>query len=79
MEEELRMRAVVHEKYGSPDVLELKEVQKPVPDDHQVLIKVQAASLNFSNLVLLKGEPCLSRFLLGHRNPKLTISGIDKA
>ena len=43
-------------KYGSPDVLELKEVQKPIPDDHQVLIKVQAASLNYSNLVLLKGS-----------------------
>ena len=35
------MRAVVHEKYGSPDVLELKEVQKPVPNDDQVLIKIE--------------------------------------
>ena len=54
------MRAVVHEKYGSPDVLEVKEVQKPIPNDDQVLIKVQAASLNFGNLVLLKGEPFLA-------------------
>ena len=46
------MKAIIHEKYGSPDVLQLKEVQKPIPDDDQVLVKVQAASLNFSNLVL---------------------------
>ena len=73
------MRAVVHEKYGSPDVLELKEVQKPVPDDHQVLIKVQAASLNYNNLVLLKGEPFLARFAFGLRKPKFTIAGSDIA
>ena len=73
------MRAVVHEKYGSPDVLELKEVQKPVPDDHQVLIKVRAASLNFGNLVLLKGEPFLVRFVFGLRKPKFTIAGSDIA
>ena len=73
------MRAVVHEKYGSPDVLELKEVQKPVPDDDQVLIKIRAASLNFSNLVLLKGEPFLARFAFGLRKPKFTIAGSDIA
>ena len=73
------MRAVVHEKYGSPDVLELKEVQKPVPDDDQVLIKIRAASLNFSNLVLLKGEPFLARFVFGLRKPKFTIAGSDIA
>ena len=73
------MRAVVHEKYGSPDVLEVKEVQKPIPDDHQVLIKVRAASLNFGNLVLLKGEPFLARFAFGLRKPKFTIAGSDIA
>ena len=73
------MRAVVHEKYGSPDVLELKEIQKPVPDDDQVLVKIRAASLNFSNLVLLKGEPFLARFVFGLRKPKFTIAGSDIA
>jgi NADPH:quinone reductase-like Zn-dependent oxidoreductase len=79
MEEEIRMRAVVHEKYGSPDVLELKEVQKPVPDDDQVLIKVRAASLNASNLFLLKGDPFLVRFAFGLRKPKFIIAGSDIA
>ena len=73
------MKAVIHERYGSPDVLELKEVKKPVPDDHQVLIKVQAASLNYSNVVLLKGEPFLARFALGLRKPKFIIAGGDIA
>ena len=73
------MKAVIHEKYGSPDVLELKDIQKPVPDDNQVLIKVQAASLNYSNLVLLKGEPFLARFALGLRKPKFPIAGGDIA
>ena len=73
------MKAVIHEKYGSPDVLELKDIQKPVPDDNQVLIKVRAASLNYSNLVLLKGEPFLARFAFGLRRPKFSIAGGDIA
>lgn len=73
------MKAVVHEKYGLPDVLEVKEVQKPIPNDDQVLIKVQAASLNVGNLILLKGEPFLVRFAFGLRKPKFTIAGSDIA
>ena len=40
------MKAVVYTKYGSPDVLQLKEVEKPVPRDDEVLVKVHAASIN---------------------------------
>ncbi|WP_328159256.1 hypothetical protein [Cytobacillus praedii] len=53
------MKAVVSYKYGSPDILELKEIEKPVPLDNQVLIKIHASLLNFGNLVLLKGQAFL--------------------
>jgi NADPH:quinone reductase-like Zn-dependent oxidoreductase len=54
------MKAFVYNKYGPPDVLQLKEVEKPIPKDNQVLVKVHAASVNYGNLVLLKGEPFLA-------------------
>ncbi len=73
------MKAIVCNKYGSPDVLELKEIEKPMPLDNQVLVKVQTASLNFSNLVLLKGKPFLARFAFGLLRPKYPIPGGDVA
>jgi NADPH:quinone reductase-like Zn-dependent oxidoreductase len=73
------LKAIVYNKYGPPDVLKLKEVEKPIPDDNQVLIKIHAASLNFGNLVLLKGEPFLARFAFGLLKPKYTIPGGDIA
>ncbi len=73
------MKAIVCGKYGSPDVLELKEIKKPSPTDNQVLVKVHSASLNFGNLVLLKGKPFLARFAFGLTKPKYTIPGGDIA
>lgn len=73
------MKAVVSTKYGTPDVLILGEVEKPRPKDDQVLVKVHAASLNFGNLVLLKGEPFLARFAFGLLKPKYSIPGGDIA
>lgn len=73
------MKAIVYDRYGPPDVLQLKEVEKPEPKDNQVLVKIQAASLNYGNLVLLKGEPFLARFAFGLLKPKYTIPGGDIA
>ena len=73
------MKAIVSNKYGPPDVLELKEVEKPIPKDNQVLVKVHAASVNYGNLVLLKGEPFLARFAFGLLKPKYSIPGGDIA
>ena len=73
------MKAIVCDKYGSPDVLELKEIKKPLPTENQVLVKVHTASLNFGNLVLLKGKPFLARFAFGLTRPKYSIPGGDIA
>lgn len=73
------MRAIVSNEYGPPDVLKLTEVQKPTPKDGQVLVKVRATSVNYGNLVLLKGEPFLARFAFGLLKPKYSIPGGDIA
>ncbi|PAE39151.1 NAD(P)-dependent alcohol dehydrogenase [Bacillus sp. 7884-1] len=73
------MKAIVYKKYGPPDVLKITEVEKPIPNDSQVLVKVHAASVNFGNLVLLKGEPFLARFAFGLLKPKYSIPGGDVA
>ena len=49
------MKAIVYTQYGSPDVLQFKEVEKPLPKDHQVLIKVHAASVNALDWHVLRG------------------------
>ncbi len=73
------LKAIVSNKYGSAEDLELKEVEKPIPQDNQVLVKIHAASLNYGNLVLLKGKPFLARFAFGLLRPKYPIPGGDIA
>jgi NADPH:quinone reductase-like Zn-dependent oxidoreductase len=73
------VKAAVTNRYGSPDLLKLSEIERPVPDDSQVLVKVHAASINYGNLVLLKGKPFLARFAFGLLKPKYPIPGGDIA
>ena len=72
------MKAMVYEKYGTPDVLELKEVEKPFPGDNEVLVKVHAASINDWDLGLLHGD-FINRMLNGLTKPKRKILGSDIA
>ncbi len=71
------MKAITHCEYGSPDVLKLEDVEKPVPNDNQLLVKVHAASVNPLDLTI-RG-PWLIRPLLGLRKPKDTRLGVDYA
>ena len=75
------MKAIVYQKYGSPDVLELKEVEKPTPKDDEVLIKVQAASSNPLDWHFLRGTPYFMRVVAGLLKPKrkFRILGADVA
>jgi len=78
--EDTQMRAMVYHTYGSPDVLQLEEVQKPVPQDDEVLIKVYAAGANAGDWHLLRAQPFLMRFMgFGLLKPKHTILGSDIA
>jgi len=73
------MQAVVCSKYGNSEVLSLKEVDKPIPKEKEVLVKIHASSVNYGNLVLLKGEPYLARLAFGLLKPKYSIPGGDIA
>ncbi len=73
------MKAIVYAKYGTPDVLELKEVEKPVPGDDEVLIRVHAVSINDWDYGLLDGTPFINRMFFGLFKPKNTILGSDVA
>jgi NADPH:quinone reductase-like Zn-dependent oxidoreductase len=73
------MKAVVRERYGSPDVLELRDVEKPAVDDDSILVRVRAASLNAYDWHMLRGSPFLARIVSGLRKPKSSAMGVDMA
>jgi NADPH:quinone reductase-like Zn-dependent oxidoreductase len=73
-----RMKAIKFCEYGPPDVLKLEEVEKPVPKDNELLIRVRAASLNFIDAGLVRG-PSVLRLMSGLRKPKFTGFGRDFA
>ena len=73
------MKAIVCTKYGPPDVLELQEVEIPTPRDDEVLVKVHAASVNYSTLMFIQGEPFVGRLWSGLLKPTITIPGADIA
>jgi len=80
-----KMKAIVHTKYGPPDELQLKEVEKPVPGDNEVLIKIHASTVtttdcNVRNLTFVpKSFIFFARIMFGFKKPKINILGIDLA
>jgi len=73
------MKAIRYTEYGSPDVLQVAEVDKPVPGDNEVLVKVHAASVNYSDWAFMRGKPWLVRLCQGLLKPKHKILGADIA
>ena len=73
------MKAVVNTRYGSPDVLEIREVPKPEPRAGEVLIRVHATTVSRTDCGALRAHPFFVRFFTGLRRPKRTILGMDFA
>ncbi|RPI32488.1 MAG: NAD(P)-dependent alcohol dehydrogenase [Actinomycetota bacterium] len=74
------MKAIICPRYGSPDVLKLREVEKPVPQEDEVLIQIHAASLNSRDLRMLRANPLFMRLMPGGLfRPKNKILGADLA
>lgn len=71
------MKAILHEKYGGPDVLKLQEIEKPVPAPNQVLVKVHASTVNRTDCAILRAKPFVMRFFQGLFVPKIQIPGTD--
>ena len=73
------IKAIVYCDYGAPDVLKIEEIEKPVPNDDQVLIKVRAASINPYDWHFIRGTPYILRLDAGLRKPKVLRIGGDVA
>ena len=73
------MKAIVYTSYGSPDVLRLKEVEKPEPKENEILVRVRAASVNRTDCANLRAKPFIMRFTMGLFKPKKKIPGTEFA
>jgi NADPH:quinone reductase-like Zn-dependent oxidoreductase len=73
------MKAIVYHEYGSPDVLELKDIDKPMVNDDSVLVRVRAASVNAYDWHMVRGLPYVVRMSEGLRKPKRSVTGVDMA
>jgi len=73
------VRAVIHEKYGGPEVLHLEDVERPNPDDGEVLVRIHATTVNRTDCGLRSGKPFISRFFTGLVRPRNQILGMELA
>jgi NADPH:quinone reductase-like Zn-dependent oxidoreductase len=65
MLKDTHMKAILHTKYGPPDLLQFSEIEKPIPKENQVLVKVQAASINAGDYRMMRANPFFIRLMVG--------------
>jgi NADPH:quinone reductase-like Zn-dependent oxidoreductase len=73
------MKAIVHSRYGSPDVLELRDIDKPTVNDDEVLVRVHAAAVGKGDWLTVEGLPYVARMRYGLPKPKHPVPGFDVA
>ena len=73
------MKAIVYEKYGPPDILQLKEVEKPIPKDNEVLVRIYATTVNRTDCATIRAKPFFARLFTGMFKPKKQIPGTEFA
>lgn len=73
------MKAAIYKQYGPPSVLRIEEVEKPAPEDKEVLIRVYATTVNRTDCAMLRAKPFIMRFFTGLLKPKKPIAGTDFA
>lgn len=69
------MKAIITTKYGSPKVLQLQEIPKPIPKENEILVKVKAASVTKADTMMRRGKPWYGRIFIGLTKPKYPIAG----
>ena len=73
------MKAIVQDRYGSAEVLESRDLEKPQIGDSEVLVRVHAASVHVGDVIVMSGSPFLMRMVTGLRRPKNRVAGTDIA
>lgn len=78
-EKESSMKAIVQEGYGSPEILKLKEIDKPAVSDDEVLVRVHAVGIAIGDVLIMRGEPYIARPAYGLLKPKNQVAGLEMA
>jgi NADPH:quinone reductase-like Zn-dependent oxidoreductase len=73
------VKAAVHHRYGPPEVLQIEEVERPVPKDDEVLVRIHATTVTQTDCHMRRAQPFIWRFMLGLRRPRRTILGVEFA